>query len=50
MNQVRNFWSPVGSSNDCSCTSSSLTTPPTPSLVIDLLAIVAPETEAAPMA
>ena len=34
-NLVRSFCSPVGSSNDCICTSSSLTTPPTPSLVID---------------
>ena len=32
---VCSFCMPVGSSKDCICTSSSLTTPPTPSLVID---------------
>ena len=49
MNQVRSFCQPVGSSKDCICTSSSLTTPPTPSLVIERLTTVpvaAPETAA----
>ncbi len=37
MNQLTSLSVPVGSSNDCICTSSSLTTPPVPSLTTALV-------------
>ena len=37
MNQLTNLSAAVGSSNDCICTSSSLTTPPVPSLITALV-------------
>ena len=47
MNQALSFCLPVGSSKDCICTSSSLTTPPTPSLIIALVTVAGDEAAAA---